>query len=222
MNFLAHCALSVSRSGVPENPQFVVGGFLGDFVKGAVPSELPRDVQTGIRLHRRIDAFSAIQDDIKASVARLPAPARRLAPVFIDLVADHFLARHFEAVHGEPLAAFSSRIYAVLEQHESLFPVNAVRFSRFMRDRDLLGRYVDIDPIERAFRRIAERLGREEAVHESMAALRDGYREFEDDFLRYYPALQAHASDWLTAWLAADQDSSVIAAPRSRVTPDPE
>jgi acyl carrier protein phosphodiesterase len=206
VNFLAHCALSVSGSGVPENPQFVVGGFLGDFVKGTVPPQFPPDVQTGIRLHRRIDAFSAVQDDIKTSVARLPAPTRRLAPVFIDLVADHFLARHFEAVHGEPLAAFSSRIYLILEQHESLFPGDAVRFSRFMRDRDLLGRYVDIDPIERAFRRIAERLGRGEAVHESMAALRAGYREFEDDFLRYYPALQAHASVWLTERLAANPD----------------
>ncbi len=206
MNFLAHCALSVSRSGVPENPQFVVGGFLGDFVKGAVPSQLPPDVQTGIRLHRRIDAFSAVQDDIKTSIARLPAPTRRLAPVFIDLVADHFLARHFEAVHGEPLAAFSSRVYLILEQHESLFPGDAVRFSRFLRDRDLLGRYVDIDPIERAFRRIAERLGRGEAVHESMAALRVDYREFEDDFLRYYPALKAHASDWLNERLGANSD----------------
>ena len=197
MNFLAHCALSVSESDSAD-AHYVVGGFLGDFVKGAVPSHLPQDIQTGIRLHRRIDAFSALQSDIKASVARLPASTRRLAPVFIDLVADHFLARHFESVHGEPLGGFTARVYAVLGAHESQLPVDAARFFRFMRDHDLLGRYVGIDPIERAFRRIAERLGRPEAVTESMAALHADYRDFESDFLRYYPALQRHAHAWLT------------------------
>ena len=211
MNFLAHCALAVSGSGTAENPQYVVGGFLGDFVKGAVPSDLPAGIQTGIRLHRRIDAYSAVQSDIKTSVARLPAPTRRLAPVFVDLVADHFLARHFETVHGEPLAAFTSRTYAMLGEHEAHFPIDAARFFRFMRDHDLLGRYVEVEPVERAFRRIAERLGRSEAVKESMAALRAGYREFEEDFLRYYPALQTHAVEWL----AGDQRPLVSAAPRS-------
>jgi acyl carrier protein phosphodiesterase len=210
VNFLAHCALSVSGSGTAENPQYVVGGFLGDFVKGAVPSDLPADIQTGIRLHRRIDAFSAVQNDIKKSVARLPAATRRLAPVFIDLVADHFLARHFETVHGEPLAAFTARTYASLGAHEAHFPIDAARFFRFMRDHDLLGRYVEVEPIERAFRRIAERLRRAEAVRESMAALRAGYREFEEDFLRYYPALQTHAGEWL----AGNQRPAVNAAPR--------
>jgi len=210
VNFLAHCALSVAGPGTSENPQYLVGGFLGDFVKGTVPCQLSSDVQTGIRLHRRIDAFSAVQDDIKVSVARLPATARRLAPVFIDLVADHFLARHFEVVHGEPLADFTSRTYAILGEHETHFPIYASRFFRFMRDHDLLGRDVDIEPIERAFRRIAERLRRAEAVMESMAALRAGYHDFEDDFLRYYPSLQAHAGNWL-----AGDRQPVSAVPRS-------
>ena len=163
-----------------------------------------------IRLHRRIDAFSAVQSDIKASVTRLPASTRRLAPVFIDLVADHFLARNFESVHGEPLAAFTARTYAILGAHEAHLPSEAVRFFRFMRDHDLLGRYVGFEPIERAFRRIAERLGRPEAVKESMASLHACYREFEEDFRRYYPALQHHAAAWLT-----EVQRAVSAAPRS-------
>ncbi len=209
MNFLAHCALSVSGSPSAD-PQYLVGGFLGDFVKGAVPPHLPQDIQTGIRLHRRIDAFSAVQGDIKTSVVRLPASTRRLAPVFIDLVADHFLARHFESVHGEPLTDFTARTYTTLGEHEAHFPVDAVRFFRFMRDHDLLGRYTGLDPIERAFRRIADRLGRADAVGESMTVLRAEYGEFEKDFMRYYPALRAHAADWLN-----DAPGAASAAPRS-------
>ncbi len=192
MNFLAHCALGSAQ------PPYLVGGFLGDFVKGEVPVHLPFDLQTGIRLHRRIDAFSAVQGDIKTSVVRLPATARRLAPVFIDLLADHFLARHFEAEHGQSLAAFARRTYAILADHEDYFPAPALRFSRFMRDHDLFCRYVDLDPVERAFGRIARRLGRDALVGECMTALRGRYQEFECDFSRYYPALREHAAVWLS------------------------
>lgn len=193
MNFLAHCALGSAQ------PHYVVGGFLGDFIKGPVPTDLPEGIQTGIRLHRRIDAFSAVQSEIKKSVLRLPTTSRRLAPVFVDLVADHFLARHFENAHGEPLTEFSTRTYEILANHEDHLPPQAIRFARFMRERDLFGLYVDLDPIERAFHRIAQRLGREDAVEESMRALRMHYAEFERDFFLYYPALRAHATEWLAS-----------------------
>jgi acyl carrier protein phosphodiesterase len=205
VNFLAHCALGSAHA------HYLVGGFLGDFVKGPVPSDLPAGIRTGIRLHRRIDAFSAVQTDIKASVGRLPATARRLAPVFVDLVADHFLARHFETACDEPLVEFSARAYRILADHERYLPPGAVRFSRFMREHDLFGLYVDLEPVERAFRRIAQRLGRQEVVDESMRALRADYRAFEADFLRYYPALREHASSWLSSEGTVD----VSAAPRS-------
>ena len=211
MNFLAHCALSVAEPRTSADPLCIVGGFLGDFVKGTVPAQLPSGIQTGIRLHRRLDAFSAIQDDIKVSIARIPQTSRRLAPVFVDLVADHFLARHFETVHSEPLAEFAPRIYAILGEHEVHLPAEARRFLHFMRDHDLFGRYVEIEPIERAFRRIAERFRKDEAVRESMDALHAGYRDFEADFLRYYPALKAHAGEWL----AAAELQTVSAGPRS-------
>ena len=193
MNFLAHCALGGSH------PHYLVGGFLGDFIKGAVPAQLPQAIQVGVRLHRRIDAFSGIQADIRASVSRLPSTSRRLAPVFVDLAADHFLARHFETAYGESLAEFSSRAYEILADHEAHFPATAIRFSRFMRDQDLFARYTNLDSVERAFARIAQRLGRESMVAESMAALQERYREFEGDFLRYYPELRAHAAQWLAA-----------------------
>jgi acyl carrier protein phosphodiesterase len=205
VNFLAHCALGSAHA------HYLVGGFLGDFVKGPVRSDLPAGIRTGIRLHRRIDAFSAVQTDIKTSVSRLPATSRRLAPVFVDLVADHFLARHFETAYEEPLVEFSMRAYGILADHEDYLTAGAVRFSRFMREHDLFGLYVDLEPVERAFRRIARRLGREEVVDESMQALRADYREFEADFLRYYPALREHVSNWLSNEGAVE----ISAAPRS-------
>ncbi len=149
VNFLAHCALGERDSAAL--PRRRLSRRLRQGHRSLRICR--RRIQTGIRLHRRIDAFSAVQADIKASVARLPQTSRRLAPVFIDLVADHFLARHFETVHGEPLAEFSRpRLRDSGRARSAPAGSTPVRFSRFMRDHDLFGRYVELEPVERAFR----------------------------------------------------------------------
>jgi acyl carrier protein phosphodiesterase len=193
MNFLAHCALG------GQHPEYLVGGFLGDFIKGRVPPHLPPRIQIGIRLHRRVDAFSAIQPDIKTSVRRFPAELRRVAPIFVDLAADHFLARYFEFVYAESLAAFSTRAYGTLNGQVDHFPAPARRFVKYLTEYDMFGRYVEIDAVERAFARIADRLGLEEIVTPSMTAFDEHYADLEADFLRYYPALVQHATEWLAA-----------------------
>ena len=191
MNFLAHCALGRSH------PHYLVGSYLGDFVKGSVPSDLPALIQVGIRLHRRIDAFSAVQPDIKDSVLRLPPATRRLAPVFVDLVADHFLALHFRTLYGEPLEQFTSHAYRTLSDHEVLLPTSAARFMRFAREHDVFGSYVSTGPVERAFGRICARLGRDDDVAACMQTFVREYDAFDADFRRYYPALRTHAELWL-------------------------
>ena len=164
MNFLAHCALSVSasvrhaqlrRRRVPRRLR----------QRTRFPRSCRRDIQTGIRLHRRIDAFSAVQarhqDQRRSSAGDRHATAR--AGVRRSRRRSFPGAAFRNRARGAARGV-RARIYVILGQHESLFPADAVRFSRFMRDHDLFGRYVDIDPIERAFRRIAQRLGREEVV----------------------------------------------------------
>jgi acyl carrier protein phosphodiesterase len=191
VNFLAHCALAES------DPSLLVGGFLGDFLKGTIPTHLPEGVQLGVRLHRRLDAFSAVEPHIKASILRLPTAARRVGGVFIDLVTDHFLARAFDRLHGEALPDFTARTYRTLHSHEKLLPVDARRFLHFASEHDLFAAYVDRAPIERAFARICRRLDRVELSEACMVALDADYASFEEDFSRYYPALRAHADAWI-------------------------
>jgi acyl carrier protein phosphodiesterase len=191
VNFLAHCALADS------DQRLVVGGFLGDFIKGSIPSALPDRVRVGVRLHRRLDAFSAVEPNIKASVLRLPVTARRVGGVFIDLVTDHFLARGFERLQGEPLGDFTARTYRTLQAHAHLLPQDARRFLDFAAERDLFAEYVERTPVERAFARICRRLNRVELIHACMDAFDADYAEFEADFDIYYPALQAHADKWI-------------------------
>jgi acyl carrier protein phosphodiesterase len=193
MNFLAHCALA------GDDPEHLIGGFLGDFVKGPVPEHLPAGVQTGVRLHRRLDAYSAEQADIRCSVERLPREMRRLAPVFVDLLADHFLAIHFRRMHGESLADFERRAYRTLARYSAGFPPRAQRFFDYLHSGGVFSRYTDVVTVGQAFERVGERLGIADVAAPAMTALTHGYDAFEADFLRYYPALQRHSARWLAS-----------------------
>jgi acyl carrier protein phosphodiesterase len=191
VNFLAHCALGA------RSDELLVGGFLGDFVKGPVPTDLPATIQEGIRLHRRLDAYSATEPHIRASVARLPTQLRRFAPPFVDLLADHLLALDFVAQHGESLCAFSARAYRAIESRRELLPAAAERFFDAMQEADLFDRYRDFASVERAFARLMARVGREDAIAPMVAQARTRYDELGRDFASYYPNLRAHADAWL-------------------------
>jgi acyl carrier protein phosphodiesterase len=193
VNFLAHCALGDGSDAL------LAGGFLGDFVKGAVPEDVPDDVQTGIRLHRRLDAFSATEPGMQASVSRLPRALRRFAPPFVDLLADHLLARDFEGIHGVPLAHFSTRVFDAIATHDDLLPPRARRFLAFMRSTNLFLRYREIDAVEDAFARVTIRLGHPEIAAPMLAAARAQIVPLTADFETYYPRLRAHAGEWLRA-----------------------
>lgn len=193
MNFLAHCALAATSD------QLLVGGFLGDFVKGAIPESLPTEIRRGIRLHRRLDAFSNTEPLIQVSVSRLPKHLRRFAPPFVDLLADHLLARDFERHHGEPLTTFSRRSYGLLDDHRAWLPASAARFLDFMRDADLFDRYREFDSVGIAFNRLMARLDRVDVVAPMVARAQAQLADLQRDFELYYPSLRDHAAAWLNA-----------------------
>ena len=109
MNFLAHCLIGEIAAEKRE-PGLIVGGFLGDFIKGPVPDELPSSLATGVRLHRRIDAYSNQHPIIRVSCRRFPQDLRRLAPIFVDIIADHILARHWVSFHEKSIEQFAHRL----------------------------------------------------------------------------------------------------------------
>ena len=95
MNHLAHFLLAGSETGL------IVGGFLGDFVKGRLPVEdnqgrsgdslnaalagLEHGIVRGIRLHRAIDGYTDSHTIVKQSQRRFSTPLRRFAPLLPTL-----------------------------------------------------------------------------------------------------------------------------------------
>ena len=119
VNFLAH-SLIPALAAEPGHPDLIAGGFMGDFIKGPVPENLPDTLAEGVRLHRRIDAYSNAQPKIRASCARFPTELRRFAPIFVDVIADHLLATRWVQFCNVPLSDFTSGVYQAIEQHTGI------------------------------------------------------------------------------------------------------
>src|SRR5512146_2863292 len=110
MNFLAHALLA------GDVPALIVGGVVGDWIKGPLPGALPGDLARGVALHRAVDAFSETHPAFRRSRSRVSAERRRYAGVLVDIFYDHLLARDWAAIHRQPLQEYCRTVYALIRE----------------------------------------------------------------------------------------------------------
>jgi len=87
MNFLAHAVLA------GDDPALIVGGVVGDWIKGLLPGALPADLAHGVALHRAIDSHAETHPAFQRSRNRVSPARRRYAGILVDIYYDHLLAR---------------------------------------------------------------------------------------------------------------------------------
>lgn len=211
MNFLAHCLIADRASDREADPALVAGGFLGDFIKGRIPEAMPERLARGVRLHRRIDAYSNTQPDIRASCRRFPPELKRIAPILVDILCDHLLTRRWETYHPDSLTCFTAGTYEQVAEHGVWLPEHGHRFLRYARERDLFARYGDWTVTTGAMHSITRRLGATElnaAIERCVPPLLE---DLAADFDRYFPDILEHAR----LWVAADDDGRRSAGIRS-------
>jgi len=197
MNFLAHSVLAGTNS------QVVLGSLIGDFVKGVLkPNQLPEDVLRGVRLHRRIDAFSNQLPTLIRSAARLPSELRRYAPPCIDVVADHFLAIRLNA-DAEHFVGYRRGLYEIALQEGTEYAPQARAFFARAKETDLFGRYAEWTVCARTIEHVCSRMPKSKqgtALGKVMsAAVHQQLAELDADFDTYWPQLVEHAEDFLSA-----------------------
>lgn len=189
MNHLAHLLLSEA------DPCARIGNLLGDFVHGAIDDQAwSPAVARGLKLHRRIDSYTDAHDLIKRSRARLQPPYRRYGPILIDVLHDHFLARHWLYYADEPLAEFACQRYREFAQHQTWMPPALRLYTERLRQHDGLQAYADLASIERVLQILSQRLRRSNPLAESLPELERRYPELEADFAEFFPQLCAHVA----------------------------
>jgi acyl carrier protein phosphodiesterase len=190
MNFLAHAFLS------GDDEELLVGNFIADFVKGkSALDKFDEPIRKGIKVHRAIDAFTDSHPIVSHSKDRLREKYRHYAGVIVDVFYDHFLAKNWTSYNTTPLEIFASRVYQIVQAHQTILPGPVQNFLPFMIRGNWLVNYSQAEGIGRALSGMSRRTPYESRMDESVNELIQFHDEFDNDFREFFPQLQQHVSD---------------------------
>lgn len=181
MNFLAHALLA------GDHPALVVGGVVGDWIKGPLPGALPDDLSKGVALHRAIDSFAETHPAFRASRNRISLIRRRYSGVLVDIFYDHVLARDWQEHHPMPLAAYCQEVYRLVDDRMPHLPEASHPALRLMASEDWLSSYQDMEGIADVLARMSRRARQPNPLaggEQELLADIDGFGQDFADWLR--------------------------------------
>ncbi len=192
MNFLAHAYLS------GNNPQVMVGNFIGDFIKGRdLQGKFGHGIARGVELHRAIDDFTDHHEVVRHSKARLWPKYRHYSGVITDIFFDHFLAANWNTYCEEPLPNYAARVYQLVLDQKDIVPERVNQLLPYMMRDNWLVNYGKIEGIRRALSGMARRATFVSKMEEATEDLKVSYDGFQQDFDRFFPELKKYADEWL-------------------------
>lgn len=193
MNLLAHAWLSGRNDG------YLIGNFIGDFIKGDPMHPrhalLPDEI-TGVRLHRAIDTFTDAHPAVAAVREILRPRCHKYAGVAVDVFFDHFLTIHFRDLTGDDLNEFVNWFYQTLRTHAARLPPRAARMAHYMMAQDWVRAYQTTEGINRALNGLAQRTQYASGLERAVADLEANYEAINGHFQRFWPELAVHSQQF--------------------------
>ncbi|WP_039056267.1 ACP phosphodiesterase [Enterobacter sp. Bisph1] len=189
MNFLAHLHLAhLADSSLS-------GNLLADFVRGNPEHLYPPEIVAGIHMHRRIDVMTDNLAEVKAAREWFRPQTRRVAPITLDVMWDHFLSHHWAQLSPEfPLDEFIRYAQAQVATILPDSPPRFINLNDYLWSERWLERYRDMAFIQNVLNGMANRRPRLEALRDSWQDLEDNYAALEAQFWAFYPRMMAQAT----------------------------
>ncbi|AIA50100.1 hypothetical protein L085_23515 [Serratia sp. FS14] len=190
MNFLAHLHLAMLADSS------LLGNLLADFVRGNPAADYQPEVVAGIMMHRRVDVLTDSLPQVKACRDYFSAPYRRVAPITLDVVWDHFLARHWQQLEpSRDLHQFTQEARSQIEPYLPLTPPRFQNLNGYLWPERWLERYAELPFIARVLQGMASRRPRLEALAGSFADVEQHYHQLETQFWQFYPQMMRQAKE---------------------------
>lgn len=193
MNFLAHALLA------GDTPALIVGGVVGDWIKGPLPGALPGDLARGVALHRAIDSHAETHPAFQQSRARVSAARRRYAGVLVDIFYDHLLARHWATLDARPLHDYCATVYRLIAERQRELPAAAHPVLALMTQEDWLASYAQLDNIADVLVRMARRARQPNPLARGEQELLADVGGFTADFHAWLDDARAFCACWRAA-----------------------
>ena len=187
MNHLAHCYLSFG------DEDLLLGNFIGDYVKGSDWKAYSSGVQTGILLHRAIDAFTDNSAATSISKARIRPFAGKFSGPMVDILYDHLLARSWDRYTDEAFSVFAAKTYEMLEKRAQEMPLSLQKRLPNMIAGDFLNGYRHEKGMAFVLERFSQRLPLPVDWKGILGCFWEQMSDFEADFAVFFPDLVEHA-----------------------------
>lgn len=191
MNHLAHFKLAESHGSL------LVGNFLADFIKGRLHGHYPVAIESGIRLHRAVDAYTDSHPVVQASHRRFEPRYRRFGGIMTDIAFDHFLAIEWSEYDSRPLGHFCQSALSSVMSREDLLPDEGRRRLHHLYDSQAMTSYVEPDFIKRSFVHLSARLRYANPLAEAWDQFKNNEVALSEDFRNFFPELQSFVSHWI-------------------------
>lgn len=147
-------------------------------------------------MHRRIDVMTDNLPEVTEAKAWFRPETRRVAPISLDVMWDHFLSRHWEQLSPEmPLPDF---VHYAHQQVSLILPDSPPRFvnlNNYLWSERWLERYREMDFIQNVLNGMASRRPRLDALRDSWHDLDEHYDALETRFWQFYPRMMTQAKN---------------------------
>ena len=191
MNFLAHAYLSFGQE------EILVGNMVADFIKGKELLTYPKEIKTGILLHREIDTFTDKHPLVRAGQSYLRPRFRHYSTVITDIFFDYFLGKNWNQFSSTPLQIFANQTYEILDRHQNELPAKFGEMFYWMKKQNWLYHYSEIAGIQRSLSGLSRRTKFDSKMDEAPEVLSEKEAEFELIFFAFFQELETFARDKL-------------------------
>lgn len=165
---------------------------LGDFGGLRHNKQLPVTVVNGLNNHYLVDKFTDSHDIIKATKSCFSTQRKRFSGIAIDVLFDHFLIKHWQQFHSQPLTTFKKHSYQLLNERVDEMPERMQRVVSSMTRNDWFKEYETLSGLGIALDNIAKRIRFKNNFAGSIEEIDLHYATLEEAFLAFFPLLIAH------------------------------
>ncbi|WP_369309948.1 ACP phosphodiesterase [Providencia rettgeri] len=188
MNYLAHLHLAhLANSSL-------LGNIMADYVRGNPAGLYSPEIVAGIFMHRAVDRTTDTHPLVKDAKALFREEYRRVAPITLDLVWDHFLSLHWSTL--EPaisLTDFVRHCRKTIEPQLCHTPEKFQELNEFLWPQQWLIRYADKNYIGKSLNGMAKRRPKLSALSGSFNDFLSQYDALESIFFQFYPQMMVNA-----------------------------
>lgn len=185
MNYLAHIFLS------GDDDFLKLGNFMADEIKGKSYLDYPKEIQSGILLHRAIDDFTDHHPLVSKGAHRFFDELGHYNGVVIDMIYDHILAKRWDEYSEVELPVFAEEFYILLESNQHILPNKISKVVPYMIEHNWLLSYSNIDDLRNILKQMNHKTKHETELQKGVNIYLEHQLDFEKEFTCFFEDIRA-------------------------------